>query len=58
MQSIWELELQHIILPNIYAILCQKSKALHSEFALKAKFDHHYLRPILHVMVLLDQAST
>lgn len=46
MQNIWEIDLLHIILTNIFAILCQKSEALHSEFALQAKFDYH------------DQAST
>lgn len=54
----WDPELLHTTLPNLFPILRQKSKALHSEFALKAKFVNHDPCPILHLMVLLDQVST
>lgn len=54
----WHLELLLAPLPNLFFILCQKAKPLHSESALKAKLDNHDLRPILHLMVLLDQVST
>lgn len=54
----WHLELLHTTLPNLFLILCQKAKTLHSEFALKANLDNHDLHPIVHLMVLLDQVST
>lgn len=58
LKHFWDLQLLHRTLPNLYPILCQKAKTLHSEFALKAKFDNHDLCPVLHLMVLLDQVST
>lgn len=36
---------------NLFAILCQKSEAPHSEFVLKPKFENHNLYPILHFVV-------
>lgn len=54
----WDLELLHTTLPNLFPTLCQKAKSLHSEFALRAKFDNCDLRAILHLIVLLAQIST